>query len=470
MTIKNWKKGMFPLALVFLLSIATAACTARRSTDGAYKPAPPVKAAPAPSPAPAPKAARTPSPKPVLPPGPKPVPAPAPEAEPSEPVEPTPLTSALTLLKPGEIPALLDDLDTDSLLAAVEKSLLFYSRVPADSRYPLGTSTCTAGELKETLLAFREILQTCGSDECRKTRIAETFDFYKAAGQDRKGTVLFTGYFQPVIRGSLERSDAYPFPLYRPPEETVVINLGKFNPKYEGEILTGRILNGEVVPHYSREEIEGKGVLKGRNLEIAWAADPVELFFLHIQGSGIMELPDGRKIRVGYARSNGRPFRGLARVLLERGKITEREMSHEFVKNWLLDHPGERDELMNQNPSYVFFRIMNGENVGSINVPLTAGRSIATDARYFPKGAPALIRLRKPVFPEGGNGVEWVPFSRFVLNQDTGGAIRGAGRVDLYCGTGVDAERVAGSIKEPGELYFLLKKKDASSRVAATAF
>jgi len=379
------------------------------------------------------------------------------KATPPEFLEP-PHPTSLKLLKPEEIPPLLDDLSTDSLLAAIDKSLLFYSRVPAESRYPLGPVICTAEELKETLLLFQEILKTCPSEEERKAKIAANFDFYKAAGRDQKGTVLFTGYFEPVFLGSLEKAKAYPFALYRPPEETVVINLGKFKSKYAGETLTGRLLNGEIIPHYSREEIDGEGILSGRNLEIAWAADSIELFFLHIQGSGIMVLPDGRTIRVGYARSNGRPFRGLAKVLLEQGKITESEMSHEAVKTYLQDHPEERAELMHQNPSYVFFRILDGENVGSHDVPLTAGRSVATDPKYFPRGALALIRLRKPVFPENGKGVNWVPFSRFVLNQDAGGAIKGTGRVDIFCGTGTTAERIAGSIKEQGNLYFLLKK------------
>jgi len=451
MKINNKRKSMVLIAILFLLSLLTAGCAGRRTAGG--EPMPP----PMPS-KPAPKPART------------TVPAPAPKEELTAPSQPTQLSEPLTLLKPEEVPPLLDDLDKNSLLASIEKSLLFYSRVPAESRYPLGSSTCTADELKATLVSLREILQSCESDECRKMKIAATFDFYKAAGRDQRGTVLFTGYFQPVLQGSLEKTDSYPFPLYGPPEETVVIHLGKFSEKFEGETLTGRLQKGEVVPHYSREDIDGKGILQGRKLEIAWAADPVELFFLHIQGSGIMELPDGRTIRVGYARSNGRPFRGLAKVLLERGKITEREMSHEYIKTWLLDHPEERAEMMQQNPSYVFFRILDGENVGSHNVPLTSGRSIATDPRYFPKGAPALIRLRKPVFSEEDNRVDWVPFSRFVLNQDAGGAIKGTGRVDLYCGTGSDAERVAGSIKEQGELYFIIKKKEVSTNVASTVF
>jgi len=457
--VKNQRKWMALISLLFFLSILTGGCATRRTPEGVPKPPPP--STPAPISKPAPPTA----PAPIV----KPAPTPEPKLAPPEPPQPL-QTSSLRRLRPEEIPPLLDDLHTDSLLEAIDKSLLFYSRVPAESRYPLGMSGCTAEELKETLLAFQEILKTCESEECRKERIVATFDFYQAAGRDKKGNVLFTGYFEPIMQGSLEKTETYSFPLYQPPEETVVINLGRFKSKYAGETLTGRISDGEILPHYTREEIDGEGILQGRNLEIAWVADPIELFFLHIQGSGIMELPDGRTVRVGYARSNGHPFRGLAKVLLERGKITEREMSHETVKTYLQNHPEERSELMHQNPSYVFFRIMDGANVGSHNVPLTAGRSIATDPRHFPKGSLALIRTRKPVFREEGEGMDWVPFSRFVLNQDTGGAIKGAGRVDLFCGTGTDAERVAGSMKEQGSLYFLLKKKSTPGNQEARAF
>jgi len=439
------------IGLLILLTILIGGCASQpRPQKEEVQPQP---ATPAPVPAPSlPK----PAPTPPLPP---PVRPPAPEAKLTLPelLEP-PYPTSLKLLTPEEIPPLLDDLSTDSMLAAIDKSLLFYRRVPSNTRYPMGPILCTAEELKETLLLFQEIIKSSSSEEEKKAKIAANFDFYKASGRDDRGTVLFTGYFEPVFHGSLVKADAYPYPLYRPPEETVVINLGKFKSKYAGETLTGRLLNGEVIPHYSREEIDGQGILSGRNLEIAWVEDSIELFFLHIQGSGIMVLPDGRTIRVGYARSNGRPFRGLAKVLLDKGKITEREMSHEAVKTHLQDHAEGRAALMYQNPSYVFFRLLEGENVGSHDVPLTAGRSIATDPKYFPRGALALIRLRKPVFAENGKGLNWVPCSRFVLNQDAGGAIKGTGRVDIFFGTGTDAERIAGSMKEQGNLYFLLKK------------
>jgi len=451
--------GIFLLALFLCLSVLGGCASLQKQQDEELKPPTSIQpSTPVTQPEPVPK------PKPAAP------TLPARELRPAYPEILQPDPSSMKLLAPDEIPLLTDDLSRDSLLAAIEQSLLFYSRIPRDNRQPMGPVVCTADELQETLLLFQKILQDSSSEEELKEKIADSFDFYQAAGRDRKGTVLFTGYFEPIIKGSIERSDAFSFPIYRPPEETVVINLGRFKSRYMGETLTGRLYGGEVIPHYTREEIDGKGALSGRDLEIAWAEDSVELFFLHIQGSGIMELPDGQSIRVGYARSNGHPFRGLAKVLFEQGKISNNEMSHEAVKRYLQEHPGERAELMHQNPSYVFFQLREGGNVGSHNVSLTAGRSIATDPKYFPRGALALIQSRKPVFTKNGSIMNWVPFSRFVLNQDAGGAIKSTGRVDLFCGTGSDAERVAGSLKENGSLFFLLKKKGLPGNEAATVF
>jgi membrane-bound lytic murein transglycosylase A len=183
------------------------------------------------------------------------------------------------------------------------------------------------------------------------------------------------------------------------------------------------------------------------------------VFFLHIQGSGKIVLPDGRFIQISYAQSNGRPYRSVGRYLLDHGKLSGSEMTHESIKKYLREHPEELPDILNHNESYVFFRIVEKGPVGALGLTLTAARSIATDLDLFPKGALALIRMRKPVFDEEGKIRTWESFSRFVLNQDTGGVIKGPGRVDLFCGTGSDAEKFAGSLKEKGELYFLVKKK-----------
>jgi membrane-bound lytic murein transglycosylase A len=271
--------------------------------------------------------------------------------------------------------------------------------------------------------------------------------------------VLFTGYYEPVLKGSPERSEQYRYPIYRKPDDSVVVQLGKFREKYRNERLVGRIENGELVPYFTREEIDGAGVLENRGLEIAWFADPIDIFFLHIQGSGMICLPDGACFQVSYAQSNGRAYRSIGRLLIDSGKATRENLSMQGIKKYLREHPEEAREILNHNESYVFFRRVEEGPVGSIGVALTGGRSIATDQTIFPRGALAFIKTRKPVIGPGGDINSWVPFSRFVLNQDTGGAITGPGRVDLFCGRGREAEITAGHLKEEGELYFLVLKK-----------
>jgi membrane-bound lytic murein transglycosylase A len=177
-----------------------------------------------------------------------------------------------------------------------------------------------------------------------------------------------------------------------------------------------------------------------------------------------VRLADGGFMQVSYAESNGRPYRGIGRLLLDQGKVTEKDLSLGGIKKYLRDNPGEMAAILNHNESYVFFRIVEEGPVGSIGVPLTGGRSIATDLELFPRGALSFIRLRKPLLDENKRITSWVGFSRFVLNQDAGGVIKGPGRADVFCGRGLEAEVFAGSLSEEGELYFLVKKKERTPR------
>ncbi|MBI4633549.1 MAG: MltA domain-containing protein [Deltaproteobacteria bacterium] len=365
---------------------------------------------------------------------------------------------SLVLVPDSAVPSFVDDLNDTLLETAVESSLQYYGKLPAGSSFRIGDNLYTLEEMKESLRAFLQIIRSPAPPDVRDEKIRAAFDIYKSTGNDGKGTVLFTGYFEPVMAGSLERTERYKYPLYRVPEETVVVNLGRFREKYKYERLVGRVKNGELIPHYSRAEIEGDRILEGRNLEIVWVDDPVDLFFLHIQGSGKIRLPDGAILQVSYAQSNGRPYRSVAHYLLNSGKVSEKEMSHQSIKKYLKEHPVESADALNYNESYVFFRVTDGP-IGSLGFPVISGRSIATDPAVFPRGALAFISARKPVFDEAGTIITWGAFSRFVLSQDAGGAIKGPGRIDLFCGTGDTAELLAGSLKEKGELYFLVGKR-----------
>ena len=340
----------------------------------------------------------------------------------------------------------MDDLDPASLELAIEHSINYYENAGRDKVYRIADRLISAKQLKETLIAFRAILRKTDNNADLGKKIAAEFNVYNIASKGNSNNALFTGYYEPLLEGSLKRTEKYKYPLYRVPPDLI---------KKENNI--GRMKDDKFIPYYSRHEIDVDGVLQGKNLELLWVADPVELFSLHIQGSGKIKLEDGTLLTVGFAQTNGRPFRSITKFMLDSGKITNSEASyrHLFLKG---KSEQEIYDTLSHNERYTFFRFLDKEPVGSLGEPVTPGRSIATDTDFFPEGALAFIRLRKPVFDTEGNVKERVNFSRFVLNQDKGSAIEGPGRVDLFCGFGEKAEYTAGTLKEKGELYLLLKK------------
>ena len=352
----------------------------------------------------------------------------------------------------------IDDLDLSSLETALDRSLQYYEKVK-ESSFRYGNRDIKVTELRASLLAFREILRGDDSVEMKMNRIEATFELVPATGRDEPAPVIFTGYYIPTLNGSWSKTGRFRYPLYRKPDDLIVVNLGKFDGKYRREQVIGRMERDELVPYYTRDEIDRKGALDGRRLELLWVDDPIALYSLHVQGSGKIRMPDGRIIVVSYAQSNGRPFRSMSNALIEREKMTAREVSYPRVQQYLIDNPHELGDLFSYNDRYIFFRRVERDPLGSLQVPVTSGRTIATDPDVFPKGALALIKTRKPLFDDDGQIRQWVPFSRFVLNQDAGAAIKGPGRVDIFCGDGPNAEQLAGSFKEQGEIYILLRKK-----------
>jgi len=386
------------------------------------------------------------------------VPGKPPAAQPA-PKPPAKAPQALVPVPSQDIPPLKDDLDQVSLERAVSRSLQYLERLSGKRTYRFGDRRCTVKEMRDSLVLFLGIMRSDEPPDVKEKRIRESFDFYRAAGQRPGGKVIFTGYYEPVLEGSLEETEAFRYPVYEVPSDMVTVHLGKFRSKYRGERIVGRVAGGEVVPYYNRRDIDAEGALEKKGHEIAWLSDPVDVFFLHIQGSGMIRFPGNGFIQISFAGSNGRPYRGLGRLLVDSGKITEKEMSLRGIKKYLREHPEEMTDIMSYNESYVFFRIVEEGPIGSIGVSLTGGRSIATDLDMFPRGALSFIRLRKPLFDREGEIASWTGFSRFVLNQDTGGVIKGPARVDLFCGRGTEAELTAGSLNEEGELFFLVKKK-----------
>jgi membrane-bound lytic murein transglycosylase A len=356
-----------------------------------------------------------------------------------------------------------DDLDAESLHTAIRGSIAFLQKLPPDRVVGEQPRRTTAKDILDSLFAFEKVLLAhwhCA--HCLAREITARFDVVPSSADPALSEVLFTGYYQPVIEGSFTPTAEHRYPLYRTPPDLIAAERVTLEPKMTVERVMGRAEGEQFVPYYTRREIDEAGALRGRGLEIAWVKDPVELFFLHIQGSGIVSLPDGGRLNVGYAAQNGRPYRSIGRLLIDNGKVAKEEMSMQRLRRYFAANPGEQSEIFAHNESYVFFRVNQEGPLGSLEVPVTAGRSVATDDRLFPKGAIAFIQTEIPVIDAVGQLAGWRPIARFVLNQDTGGAIRGLQRADIYFGTGAKAAGLAGYMNRSGKMFFLLLKEDPS--------
>ncbi len=288
---------------------------------------------------------------------------------------------------------------------------------------------------------------TPGDDSAARAFLEK--NFIPAAVSGRDGAEgLITGYFEPELRGALKRQGPFNVPLHLRPPELVAVDLGRFDKSLKGKRIAGRVVEGRLVPFHKRAQIE-RGALRGRELELVWVDDAADAFFLHIQGSGRIMLRDGSVMRVGYAGTNGHPYTAIGRELIARGEIPRERMSMQEIRKWMQANPAEGAELMRTNESYVFFRKLAGPGpLGAQGVALTPERSIAVDRNILPLGLPVWIDTELPTEPAG-------PYRRLMIAQDTGGAIRGAVRADIFWGPGARAAQMAGSMKSPGRYWFL---------------
>lgn len=356
------------------------------------------------------------------------------------------------------LPDFQDDMDLDSLALAIKRNLEYLHRLDPEYIFFYGPEKFTCRQVLESQEAFLELISRISDPKELKREIKKNFLVFKAAGRGEKNKVLFTGYFEPMFEARLVPDERFKYPIYRRPDNLIQIDLSLFNKKYEGDSITARIEGNSVIPYYTREQIEIENTLKGKGLEIAWLKDPLDVAFLQIQGSGRLKLPNDQIISVGYSASNGRPYRSIGRFMLEKGYMESEEMSMQGIRKYLSEHPGVINDVLNYNSSYVFFRLLDNGPLGNIEVPLTAGRSIALNASLFPKGAICFISCEKPVINSNGEIERWTKFSRFVMNQDTGGAITGTGRADIFWGSDQYAELAAGHMKHEGDLYILMKR------------
>lgn len=357
------------------------------------------------------------------------------------PSEPAPETKAPALQRASwqDLPGWLDD-----NLAQAWPS--FRSSCRVIGKQPRWNTTCQAAEAlgaspDETQI--REFIQT-------------RLEPWQATNPDGSTGGMVTGYYEPLIKGSRAQSATHAWPVYGPPDDMLTIDLGELYPELKHMRLRGRLVGNKVVPYFTRAEITSLGE-RIPAPPLLWASDPIDLFFLQVQGSGQVELDDGTRVRIGYADQNGHPYQSIGRWLVAQGELPLEQASMQGIKTWAQAHPQRLAEMLNTNPSYVFFREMptTGDGpTGALGVPLSASRSIAVDPRHIPLGAPVFLATTYPLSDQ--------PLNRLVLAQDTGSAIKGVVRADYFWGFGPEAGAKAGKMRQQGRMWVLLPIEGSS--------
>ena len=355
---------------------------------------------------------------------------------------------------------LTDDLDFSGLNEAIalQSGIL---RKGGDTPMQFWFERISRREYGEALEKLSAVLTSKRAREEKLLYIRDNFRFLEWYGGSDWGEILLTSYFEPVIPGSLKPTPTFSQPLYARPHDLVVVDLKKFSERFKDESgLRGRLHEGHVSPYFSRHDIDTDGALKGRKLELCWV-DPTDAFFLQIQGSGTVRLPNGEELYITYAEKNGLKYEPIGKFLKDR--IAPKRVTMQRIEALVKTMSrSERSELFAQNPSYVFFTKSERRAVTSMGIPATPGRTIAVDSKYAPKGALALITFNKPDTSKAEDVATGTPptdrVSRFVLDQDSGGAITGTDHVDLFWGRGDDAKKVAGILQDRARIVFLFPK------------
>lgn len=337
--------------------------------------------------------------------------------------------------------------DTTRLDEACANSLNYLNKPSARQFFP--SSGISHEQAAASLMAFRELLQSGKSPEEMNAEIRRRFDVYTTVGFDDRGTVLFTGYYTPIFQASLTRTDRFQHPLYKLPPNHV-------KDPITGETKGLRRADGTIDPRYPpRSELLYSGMLEG--LELVWLADPVEAYVVQVQGSAILELTDGSRMEVGYAGTNGAEYKSLGLEMVKRGMLKREELNLRNIMRYFRTHPDKFREIESANPRFIFFQQIKGGPFGSLNEPVIAMRSLATDKSIFPRGA--LVFADVTLTARGQSE----RIERFFCDQDTGGAIRAPGRCDLYWGIGPKAESHAGRTFNEGRMYWLILKESPTS-------
>ncbi|MGE0762091.1 MAG: MltA domain-containing protein [Bdellovibrionales bacterium] len=385
--------------------------------------------------------------------------------------------TAQNALRPAEAPDFADDQDFAGLEQSLNDHIEYYRKsrkAKSVESLQFGPTTVPAEQYVQALESLREQLKAASPEKVKKF-LRERFTCHQVAGDGKWGEAFITSYFDPVFPASLKPTARLSRPVYLVPKDMALIRLDEFRQvfphwsifnvteqKSATPLARGRIYKRSgvnfVVPYYSRFELDSLGLLRGQGYEIAYA-DPIDIFVMQIQGSGTLQLANGKKIRVGYSAQNGHPYVPIGKFLKDR--IKPEEMSLQAIEKVLRQMPPEESQaIMDLNPSYVFFEVLKSEPRTTLGTVVRPGRTIATDRQYFPKGTLAYVQFEKPIFPsaQAEQPQSWLPVGRLVIDQDTGGAIRGTGRLDLYWGRGDEAKQAAGVMKQWGKLCYLVPR------------
>jgi membrane-bound lytic murein transglycosylase A len=341
--------------------------------------------------------------------------------------------------------------DLKDLRQAIGNSLNYMSKPSSKNYYPI--NGIGHERVVASLKKFAELLDSRLVGKQLDDAIRQQFDVYISVGCDDQGTVLFTGYYTPILEGSTTRTGKFQYPLYKQPSDLVKDQSGK--------ILGRRGADGNITQYPPRSEIESTNMLKGN--ELVWLGDPFEAYVAHVQGSAKVKMPDGRLEGVGYAGNNGWDYMGISEKMIADGIIDKSRLSLSAMIEYFKQHQDKIYQYTRLNPRFVFFKQEEGSPRGSLNEPVTPMRSIATDKSIFPRGALTFISTYLPV--ERGGVVTKEVYSGFALDQDTGGAIRAPGRCDVYLGIGDTAGKLAGQTYEEGKLYYLFIKENTAETV-----
>ncbi|TKB06643.1 murein transglycosylase A [Desulforhopalus sp. IMCC35007] len=349
---------------------------------------------------------------------------------------------------------LIDDLDRESLLAAAQTQLHYLEGLPGTKMVTIGPYLISNSWLKRSLEEIVDFLYTDPNDSQLNQFLGENYLFFQAGGRKHRWgrEMLVTGYYEPLFEGSLNKISPYLTPLYNiPPDLTQIVAA-------DGQKQIGRYdEHKNFVPYWTRQEIETQDPLAGN--ELIYLKDPFDAYLLHVQGSGKIKLPNGSIRAIGFAGTNGHAYKSIGKHLVDEKIMKLSEVSIPTIRNYLEEHPEELTPLLQQNPRYIFFKWRNDTApVGSIGEPLTPGRSIAIDPQSLPTGSIAYLKSEKPIVGENQKIISWQPLQRLVFPQDSGSAIQGTGRVDIFWGAGDYAEAAANNMRHQGTLYFLVKK------------